>query len=159
DLAATFVRRRRVFYATFLAVTLLAVVYALIKPAKYEYVSLLQLAEDGEGEYLEEPGAVVATLENQWIPEEAATFAQINERRLPFKKQVAHPKYTCLIRIAKQTAEKHAKRVAELHTNLITNVVERQQQFLARSRNAIDSRIASQRKVVETLQSLESGEN
>ncbi|MBD3655370.1 Wzz/FepE/Etk N-terminal domain-containing protein [Marinobacter sp.] len=159
DLAATFVRRRRVFYVTFLVVTLLAVVYALMTPAKYEYVSLLQLAEDGEGEYLEEPGAVVATLENRWIPEEAATFTQINERRLPFKVKVYNPKDTGLIKLSTETTEQQATLVTELHTSLINSVIERQQQLIERSRKVLESRIASQGKVVESLQALGSSEN
>lgn len=159
DLAATFVRRRRVFYVTFLIVTLMALVYALMTPAKYEYVSLLQLAEDGDGEYLEEPGAVVATLENRWIPEETATFAQRNERRLPFKVQVSNPKDTGLIKLSTETTEQRAALVKEMHTSLINSVIERQQQLIERSRKVLESRIASQGKVVESLQALGSSEN
>ena len=159
DLAATFVRRRLVFYVTFLVMTFLAVIYAVMTPAKYEYVSLVQLAEDGEGEYLEEPGAVAATLENRWIPEEAATFAQINERRLPFKVKVSNPKDTGLIKLSTETTEQQATLVRELHTSLINSVIERQQQLLERSRKVLESRIASQGKVVDSLQSLESSEN
>lgn len=159
DLATTFIRRRRVFYATFLVVTVLAVIYAMMTPAKYEYVSLVQLAEDGKGKYIEEPGSVVATLENRWIPEQVATFAEVNDRGLPFKVQAANPKDTGLIRLSTETTEEQSDLVSEIHTNLITSVQERQQQLIETAKNTLDKRIASQGKVVEALQSMVSSEN
>jgi uncharacterized protein involved in exopolysaccharide biosynthesis len=43
--AATFIRRRRVFYVVFLLCTLGGLAYALLTPEKFDYVSLVQLAE------------------------------------------------------------------------------------------------------------------
>ena len=52
DLATTFLRRRRVFYVVFIVVSLVGVAYALSAPEKYEYVTLMKLAEKANGEYV-----------------------------------------------------------------------------------------------------------
>ncbi|MDO3720309.1 Wzz/FepE/Etk N-terminal domain-containing protein [Marinobacter sp. chi1] len=159
DLATTFVRRRRVFYISFLVITLLAIIYVLMTPARYEYVSLIQLAEDGKGEYLEAPGTVVANLESRWIPEHVATFTEVNERGLPFEVKATNPKETGLIRLTTDATEEQSDLVSEIHTKLITNVKERQQKLIEITGNTLDKRIASQAAVVAALQAMESSES
>lgn len=74
ELASTFLRRRRVFYVVFVVTMLAGLVYAILAPAKYEYVSLVKVAEKGSGEYLDEPSSVMAQLENHWVPELEAAY-------------------------------------------------------------------------------------
>lgn len=50
DLATTFLKRRRVFYVVFVVVSLAGVAYALFAPERYEYVTLVKLAEKAGGE-------------------------------------------------------------------------------------------------------------
>lgn len=66
DLAATFLKRRRVFYVVFIAITLAGIAYAIVTPEKYEYVTLAKLAEKSGGEYIEEPSTVIAELDSLW---------------------------------------------------------------------------------------------
>ncbi len=69
DLAATFLKRRRVFDAVLFSVLLAGIVYAVLMPEKYDYVSLVKLAEKAPGNYVDNPAAIIATLESQWLPE------------------------------------------------------------------------------------------
>ncbi|WP_199456993.1 MULTISPECIES: lipopolysaccharide biosynthesis protein [unclassified Marinobacter] len=159
DLATTFIRRRRIFYATFFVIITLALIYALMAPAKYEYISLVQLAKDGKGGYLEAPSSVVATVENRWVPEQVANFAERNQRDLPFRVQAGNPKDTNLIRLITETTEEQRELVNEIHANLIADVIDRQQQLIEAARNTLDKRIASQDTLVEALQAMEGSES
>lgn len=75
DLAATIIRRRRILYVSFVLVTLAGIGYALMKPDKYEYVTLLESAEKAGGEFIEKPGATVAAIQAHWVPESILLFA------------------------------------------------------------------------------------
>ena len=84
DLAAVFIRRRRVFYAVFLLCTLGGLAYALLTPEKFNYVSLVQLAEKNSGTSIQSPETVIATLEARWLPEQQVLHFGENEEKLPF---------------------------------------------------------------------------
>ncbi|CAN0601213.1 unnamed protein product, partial [Ectocarpus sp. 12 AP-2014] len=59
DLAATFIKRRRIFYVVFLVITLGGLAYALLAKETYQYTSLLQVAEKSSGKFLEEPATTI----------------------------------------------------------------------------------------------------
>ncbi len=96
DLAATFLKRRRVFYAVFLLVTLAGVVYAVLAPEKHEYITLVKLAEKSGGEYIEDPSTVIAELESLWVPDLQAAYHAEHDRSLPFKITAINPEDTGL---------------------------------------------------------------
>ena len=84
DLAATFLKRRRVFYVVFILVTFVGAAYAIFAPEQYEYVTLAKLAEKSSGEYIEEPSAIIAELDSLWLPDLQAKYHAENDRSLPF---------------------------------------------------------------------------
>ncbi|MEC7727693.1 MAG: Wzz/FepE/Etk N-terminal domain-containing protein [Pseudomonadota bacterium] len=159
DLAATFIRRRRIFYACFALVTLLGVVYALIQPDKYEYVTLLESAEKAGSEFIEKPAATVAIIQNRWIPAAASRYQADNEKLLPFKLEASNPENTGLIRIASEASVENSDVVKTIHSDLAQSVMERQQQLLEAQRNSLKNQLASIERVVQSLQTLEGGEN
>jgi|TARA_Y100001933_G_scaffold167025_1_gene165230 uncharacterized protein involved in exopolysaccharide biosynthesis len=161
ELATTFIRRRYVFYTTFVVITILTLAYALMTPAKHEYVSLVQLAKNGQGEYLEVPEAVVASFESRWIPEQIAAFAETDGDggSLPFRVKVANPQSTGLIRLVTEGAVDQGNLIREIHTNLLASLQELQRQQVMVERNSLEKRIESQRKVIDALQTLRGGDN
>lgn len=159
DLAATFIRRRRIFYACFALVTLLGVVYALIQPDKYEYVTLLESAEKAGSEFIEKPVATVAIIQNRWIPAAASSYQAENEELLPFKLEASNPENTGLIRIASEASVENADVVKTIHSDLAQSVMERQQQLLETQRNSLKNQLASIERVVQSLQTSEGREN
>jgi hypothetical protein len=115
DLASTFLKRRRIFYIVFLVITLAGVAYAVLVPEKYSYVSLVKLAEDGAGEYIDKPVAVIASLENRWVPEFEAMYIAKHDQSLPFDVTFENPENTGLVRIASDATPDEQKVVKQFH--------------------------------------------
>jgi len=159
DLAATFVRRRHVFYWTFLLTVLAGVISALVASEKYQYVSLIESAEKASGEYIEEPAVIVSTLANRWVPDVISSFAQKDERKLPFRVQVANPDQTGLIRITSVATADSSALVDQAHQQLIENVVDRQQRLIESHEQSLQRQADSLDKVIDSLRSSGSGEN
>jgi|SRR5690554_1712387 len=159
ELATILIRRRRIFFGTFLFAVTLGVIAALFLPEKHEYVSLIQLAENGDGDFLEAPGVVGATIESRWVPEREAVFLDRHGRGLPFGVRVDNPKGTGLIRLITKAGEEQRQLVSEVHSGLIDKVHERQQKLFDSARKSIDTRIESQDAVIDALQAIGSGEN
>ncbi|MBL3554932.1 MULTISPECIES: Wzz/FepE/Etk N-terminal domain-containing protein [Marinobacter] len=153
DLATTFIRRRRVFYVVFFVTTLVGLAYAiLLMPDKYEYVSLVQMAEVDSGKTVEEPATTIATLENRWFPEIQATHRQAEEEKLPFDVSFSNPENTGLIRMASEAAPENASLVKETHEKLVNQVKERHQVLLNREKKSLESRIKAVDRAIESLQ-------
>lgn len=152
DLAATFVRRRRIFYVVFILITLAGLAYALLANETYQYTSLIQVAEKSPGKYLEEPPATIATLENRWLPEQETIFRAEMDRKPPFGIAFSNPEKTGLIRLVSETTEESGKDVEQVHKALIEKIQERQNALVERERKGIQSRIESVNRSIETLQ-------
>lgn len=156
DLAITFIRRRRVFYVVFLTTTLVGLAYSLLlMPEKYEYISLLQMAEMAEEDSsntIESPATTIATLQNRWLPEVQATHRQAEEKELPFGISFSNPENTGLIRMASEASPDNAALVKETHEKLIDQIKKRQQLLLAREKQSLENRIEALDRAVESLQ-------
>lgn len=152
DLAATFIRRRRIFYAVFILVTLAGLAYALLAKETYQYTSLIQVAEKSSGEYLEEPPTTIATLENRWLPDQETIFRAEMDRKLPFSITFSNPENTGLIRFVSEATEENGKNVEQVHKSLIENIQERQNALLEREKKGIQSQLESVNRSIETLQ-------
>jgi|AntDeeMinimDraft_5_1070356.scaffolds.fasta_scaffold08175_3 uncharacterized protein involved in exopolysaccharide biosynthesis len=155
DLATTFIRRRRVFYAVFVVVVGVALLYALLLVGEVkEYSSLVQLAEEQteEGKQpVEPPTAVLATIENRWYPELQAVYAETQGKKLPFKISASNPEDTALIKLTTEASPNAAAEVKKIHQQLVDSIIERQNTVVNRSEKALEQRLAS---VENTLQRL-----
>ena len=156
DLATTFLRRRRVFYVIFLVVSLVGVVYALFVPEKYEYVTLMKLAEKANGTYVEEPATIIAELDSLWVPDLQATYHAENSRNLPFKLTASNPKDTGLVRIVSEASPPLAELIEKNHRKLIERLSSEQGQALSMLRKSLEKQVAS---LDSTIKMLEEGEN
>lgn len=147
DLATTFIRRRRVFYAAVISVLMMAVVYtfAFVDEVK-EYSTLIQLGEQqGEGSYdpLEQPAAVIATIENRWYPELQSAYAETEGEKLPVSINADNPKQTTLIKLSTETSSENAGEVEEVHQQLVDKITQRQSEILVHQRNVLERRLES----------------
>ena len=156
DLARTFLRRRRVFYIVFVVVSLGGVAYALFAPEKHEYVTLVKLAEKANGDFIEEPGTVIAELDSLWVPDLQATYHAENSRNLPFKLTASNPKDTGLVRIVSEASPPLTELIEKTHRKLIERLSSEQEQALSRLRKSLEKQIAS---LDSTIKMLEEGEN
>lgn len=125
-------------------------------PEKYEYVSLVQVAEVDAGKTAEDPATTIATLDNRWSPEIQATHRQIEETKLPFEINFSNPENTGLIRIASEASPKNAGLVKEIHEKLIDRMKERQELLLTREKQGLENRIEA---IDLTIESLQGGED
>ncbi|WP_375177560.1 Wzz/FepE/Etk N-terminal domain-containing protein [Marinobacter mobilis] len=155
DLAATFIRRRKVFYAVFVVITLGGLAYAILANETYRYTSLLQVAESGHGEYIEGPGTTIATLENRWLPEQDELFQVEADERRPFNVSFSNPEQTGLIRILSEATTDDKGSVERFHQALINEVLERQKTLVAREERSLKGRLESLDHAIETLQGTE----
>lgn len=155
DLASTFLRRRRVFYVVFLVAMLAGLAYAIFTPAKYEYVSLVKVAEKGSDDYLNEPLSVIAELDNYWMPELEAAYRAEHEKRLQFGVTFANPEDTGLVRLVTEAPTAQAKIVEKIHSALVDRLEKSQVAAVANLRKKLEKRIESMGATVEMLRGAE----
>lgn len=156
DLAAIFIKRRRIFYIVFLVITLGGLAYALLTSEKYRYTSLLQVAEKSSGEYLEEPATTIATLQNRWLPEQETLFREEANKKLPFEVVFSNPDETGLVRFVTEATLADRASVGRIHQKLIDKIQARQSALLEHERQSLMSSIDSVDRAIKTLQG---GEN
>ncbi len=156
DLAATFIKRRRVFYAVFLVCILAGFAYAFVTEDTYQYTSLLQIAEKNSDEFLEPPAITIATLENRWFPEKEAVYRKKTSENLPFTVQFVNPENTGLVRLVSEGVAGHSDIVKNVHQHLIEQIQARHNALLTREKQKLEIRKAS---VEETVTVLQAGEN
>lgn len=155
DLAAILVQRRLAFIISFLVVVALGVGYALTATEKYRYVSLLQVAEDSEGEPVEEVGSTLAGLENYWFPAVQADYQQEKGKPLPLGVVFDSPRNTSLVRIETLAPRTRAELVKEVHSALIEQVKARQDSRVEALRQNIQRQLDSVEGVISDLRSAE----
>ena len=151
DLVATFIRRRRVFYVVFITVTLGGLVYALWMPDKFEYASLIQIAQiDSEG-FVQPPETIIATLESRWLPEVQTIYREKHGRRLPFEVSFDNPESTGLIRFNSSATKDDGEAVSAAHSALINSVKAHQDVLIEGERQSLERQIESLESAIDTL--------
>jgi uncharacterized protein involved in exopolysaccharide biosynthesis len=151
DLAATFIRRRRVFYAVFLLCTLGGLAYALLTPEKFDYVSLVQLAEKDSVTLIQTPETVIATLEARWLPEQQVLHYAENESKLPFDVSFQNTKDTALIRFTTGTTVKQKQLVEKVHAALIAKLNQHQENLIRIEEASMTAQIKSLSTVIDSM--------
>ena len=151
DLASTFLRRRRIFYAVFLLTLLSGIVYALLMPQKYEFVSLVKLAERDVGNTIEKPALVIATLENRWLPDYRAAYNDQHEEPMPMEVQFENPENTSFIRIVSESPQAEVVFVNEIHSSLIAQLEKSQALAVSNLSQSLKAQIESLSSSIEML--------
>ncbi|WP_213477814.1 lipopolysaccharide biosynthesis protein [Marinobacter lipolyticus] len=143
DVATIFLKHRRVFFGFFVLVTIAGLVYALMTPDRYQYVSLVKLAQKSSGEYIEKPATIIAELENLWVPNLRATHHAEHDRNLPFKISASNPENTGLVRIVSEASSSTQELIASSHQQIIERITTDQKQALAKLRKSLEKGIES----------------
>lgn len=74
QLAAAIVKCRRLFLLTFVLLLVVGVGAQLLVSPKYQYVTLLKLAQNGDGVLLEPTQGVLTAIDSQWLAEVRRDF-------------------------------------------------------------------------------------
>ncbi|HEA54262.1 MAG TPA: lipopolysaccharide biosynthesis protein [Marinobacter antarcticus] len=151
DLAAIFIRRRRAFYAVFVAITLAGLAYALLTPNEYQYVSLVQVAQKDGGTFVQPPTTAIATLENRWLPEAQSAYRAEHDKKMPFDVSFSNPEDTGLIQFNSSTTAENSKSVKAVHEALIAKVADSQGRLVKVEQASLESQIQSLGRTVDLL--------
>jgi len=151
DLVATFIRRRRVFYVVFIAVTLAGLAYALLLEDEYEYVSLIQIAQKESDTFFQSPETTIATLESRWLPEVQTVYRENHNEKQPFHVSFSNPESTGLIRLTTSAPEQQSEAVGAAHSALITGVKEYQEALIKREQQSLERQVESLESAIDAL--------
>jgi len=147
-----------VFYAVFLLCTLGGLAYALLTPEKFDYVSLVQLAEKDSETLIQTPETVIATLQTRWLLEEQVLYYAENESKLPFGVSFQNTEDTALIRFTTGTTVKQKQQVEEVHAALIEKLSQRQESLVKSEQASINRQIESLNAVIASMMAQTSGD-
>jgi uncharacterized protein involved in exopolysaccharide biosynthesis len=151
DLATTFIRRRRVFYAVFLLCMLGGLAYALTLLEKFDYVSIVQIAEKDSETLIQTPETVIATLEARWLPEQQVLYYAENESNLPFGVSFQNTKDTALIRFTTGTTATQKQLVEKVHAALIEKLSHHQENLVKSEQASINRQIESLNALIASM--------
>lgn len=84
DLTVALIRKKKLLATTFLMVLFIGLGYVFLTPSSYKYVTLIKLAQDGEGALLESRDDVLANIESRWLPDVASEFKESRGYRPEF---------------------------------------------------------------------------
>ncbi|GGY09656.1 hypothetical protein GCM10007160_41240 [Litchfieldella qijiaojingensis] len=148
ELAALLVKRWKAMLAIFLAVTLVASAFALLKPTKYRYTSIYQIAEyqnqDGDIEALESPGAVLTQIRSLVLPTATRAFlADHDAEAMPFPVDISQPSGTRLVVLQTETTQDQARNVEIVHSAVLEGIRSLQNRRFERLRQSLESRLAT----------------
>ena len=152
DLATTFLKRRRVFYAVLFSTLLAGIVYAVLMPERYDYVSLVKLAEKDSGSYIEKPAAIIATLENRWLPDYQSTYHAEHDGAIPFKVRFENPENTGLIRMVSEASPSQREGVKQVHAQLIDELSQAQSAAVSSLKQNLERQIESLSSTIKMLE-------
>lgn len=152
DLVSTFLKRRRIFYVAFISTIALGILYAILIPEKYDYVSLFKLAEKDSGSFVEKPATVIATLENRWLPEIEATYLAEHDQPLPFDVVFSNPENTGLVRIVSETEPANSDDVEQIHSQLIEKLEQTQSIAVSTLKSNLVRQIESLTSTIDRLE-------
>ncbi|WP_430414984.1 Wzz/FepE/Etk N-terminal domain-containing protein [Marinobacter adhaerens] len=153
DLTFMFLKHRRAFYLVFFSALVLGVIYAFFVPHKYEYVTLVGLAEKEPGTFIEKPGTVIATLENRWLPEYQAIYQASHSQPLTFDINFVNPESTALIRMSSEASVEQSEEVRRAHGHLVNELEQSQSAAVSVVKGALESQIESLSQTVGMLES------
>ncbi|WP_419308072.1 Wzz/FepE/Etk N-terminal domain-containing protein [Chromohalobacter israelensis] len=161
DLAVILVRRWKAMAVIFIVVVALAVVFALMQTARYEYTSLYSVAEytndNGQRVGVESPASVVAKAENLYLGQATRKLLEKHElESLPFNVSVSNPNNTLLLQLDSEAVEENQPLVSELHQQIIDSLQQDQAQLVERRHESLERQLASAKQALESAQQSDS---
>lgn len=155
DLALVFIRFKRVFFLVFAAGLLLALTAALVLPERYQYTTLMQLAEKSSDEPAESPGALIGWLRFSAIPQAEALYRAEQSRKMPFELTVDLPSGTLLLKLTSEAEVVEQADVEKKHQVLASQILKRQKASLDRYVERLEGQLATAGETIELLRTME----
>lgn len=152
DLTFIFLKHRLIFYVVFISVLSLGVLYTLFVPHKYDYVSLINLAEKDAGVPIEKPNTVIATLQNRWLPEYESFYHAKHAEVMPFEIHFVNPESTALIRLSSEASAGQGEEVKAAHAFLVNKLDQSQSTAVSTLKRNLQSQIESMSETVSMLE-------
>lgn len=152
DLATIFVRRVWLFFVLFALFAVGGVVFALVLPDQYGYVSLYQIAEEETGEPVEKAESSIAVLQSQKLPELEIAYKAEHGKKLPFSVRFQNSEDTNLIRISTEAVQENGADVTAIHQELLNFLLNRHGAMIDQASRKLEARIASVGRTLEALQ-------
>lgn len=157
DLAVILIRRWKAMAVIFVVVVALAVVFALMQTARYQYTSLYSVAEytnaNGQRVGIESPASIVAKTQNLYLGPETRKLLEDNDlESLPFKVEASNPSNTLLVQLSSDATQDNQKLVATLHQNVIDRLKEDQAELVAQRKASLERQLASAKQALESAQ-------
>lgn len=155
ELAVAVVRKKGVFCLSLLTLLVLGGGYQLLSAPTYKFVTLVEVAQDGEGTLLQPGPAIVSFMDNEWLP----------EVRKEFRREWGHPPsfglsvnvieggYVLLSSFGKERSEEEVK---WFHSSVADGLTERQAELERRARTKLGSQIELAEQALEAWEASES---
>ncbi|WP_280540216.1 Wzz/FepE/Etk N-terminal domain-containing protein [Chromohalobacter sp. 11-W] len=155
DLAVILIRRWKAMAVIFVVVVALAVVFALMQAARYQYTSLYSVAEytnsNGQRVAIESPASVVAKTENLYLgPETRKLLEEKGLQSLPFKVEASNPSNTLLLQLSSDATQNNQKLVATLHQHVIDRLQEDQAELVESRKASLERQLDSAKQALES---------
>ncbi len=161
DLAVMLIRRWKAMAVIFVVIVALAVVFALMQTARYQYTSLYSVAEytteNGQRAGVESPASAVAKVRNLYLGQETRKLLEKHElASLPFNVSVSNPSNTLLLQLDSDAAEENQALVSELHQQIINSLQQDQAQLVKSRHDSLERQLASAKQALESAQQSDS---
>jgi uncharacterized protein involved in exopolysaccharide biosynthesis len=155
DLALVFIRFKKVFFLAFSSILLLALIVALVLPEKYQYTTLVQLAEKSSDEPMESPGALVGWLQYSVLPRTETMYKEQRSRKIPFDLVVEIPDDTMLLKLTSQAEAAEENDLGRIHQSILNEIIQRQKLAAERYLEGLSRQLASVNETIELLREME----
>ncbi|MEC9483935.1 MAG: Wzz/FepE/Etk N-terminal domain-containing protein [Halomonas sp.] len=150
DLVMILVKRWKAMAVIFSLVVLAALAYVLLVPRVYSYSSIYNVAEQGPGQPLESPQALVAKVRNLYVgPVTRELLAETGLEALPFDVGIENPAETLLITLVSEAKETNQELVATLHKGILERLQAAQEEFEEDRTESLERQLESARETLE----------
>lgn len=158
ELAALLVRLRKLFLGAFVFVLIAGASFQLLSKPKYQYVTLVKLAENGEGDLIETSEGVITSIESQWLPRVWREFRG-NRDQVPSFEVDAREVEGGYIILTSVGASDNASEIDKVHSALVNSVVERQAELVRLVKDKLKAQIEVAEKSLKTVSRGEGSES
>ncbi|HIO03561.1 MULTISPECIES: Wzz/FepE/Etk N-terminal domain-containing protein [unclassified Marinobacter] len=155
DLASVFIRFKKVFFLAFSIILLLALIVALVLPEKYQYTTLVQLAEKSSEEPIESSGALVGWLQYSVLPTTETIYRDERSQRMPFQLVIEIPADTMLLKLTSKAEPAEQNDLEQVHQSVTNEVIQRQKNAAERYLKGLKAQLASVNETIELLRAME----
>ncbi len=156
DLAKILVKRWKAMAIIFGVIVLASLAYALLMPRTYNYTSIYEVAEQGPGNALEAPKALVAKANNLYLgPETRELLSNAELANLPFDIKIENPEETLLVSLTSQATQSNVDIVTQLHEGVLARLQEGQQAMVTRRKESLERQLENARASLEVAKQSE----